>query len=145
MYVSVNTDCMIMCVTMVKRQPETELLCNTDQHDVSLQRKAGRSALSPVSRAPYLLLLFPILSLHSPSFLLTFLPSLLLLCLSLLSTFPSTFHILCPFLSSSPPPVSPLSFLSNHSFSHPPSPLLSLCSASRCPHVMALFVSENNS
>lgn len=54
------------------RQTEAGLLCNTDQHDVSLQRKAGRPAFITVSRFPQLLHVFPLaLFLYLPTFLTT--------------------------------------------------------------------------
>lgn len=84
---SVNMDGVIkLCVTV--RQTEAELLCNADRHHVSLERKAGSSALSSVCQHPCLLLFLSIIS-HSSSLLFHLPP--LLLCLCLLSTFPFTF------------------------------------------------------
>jgi len=129
---------MMMMMMMVKRQTETELLCNTDQHDLSLQRKAGRFELTTSTSFCFYL----------PPF-----PSLLLFPFTLLR--PSSFnffhflHIYFAFFTS---PYLHISYCSSAFFSFPflsfpflsSSPLFFL-SASWRPHVVTLFVSENNS
>ena len=80
----------------------------------------------------YFLFFFPFLYLTSVIFHPLHQPS------SCFLSFPLPLHLSPLSLSS------PLSFLAHHSFSAPP-PFLFLRSAGRCPHVVALFVSENNS